>query len=196
MIMHIKSHNALSPCHMCNIQGVCIPSSWITTHYIPLNHEHFPDVDQYHPNSLPLQDHHTFINQAVKVQTASTTTALEWLAKKYGIKGLPLLTALASLSFPLSFPYNFMHLYLYNSIEDGFDPISLSKNMIKQFPPIFLCIRHSHTTPAFPWLFAVYFCLFMFDFLRVFLLFIFAFLGIFLCVYFQFFRGIYEFLPL
>lgn len=36
--------------------------------------------------------------------------------KKYVIKGLPLLTALTSLSFPLSFPYNFMHLIWYNLI--------------------------------------------------------------------------------
>ena len=45
-----------------------------------------------------------------------TTTALEQLAKKYGIKGLPLLIALTSLSFPLSFPYNFMHLIWCNLI--------------------------------------------------------------------------------
>ena len=54
--------------------------------------------------------------QAVEVQTASTTTASERLAIKYEIKGLPLLTALTSLSFPLSFPYDFMHLIWSNLI--------------------------------------------------------------------------------
>ena len=55
MIMRMKGHNALCPCRMCNIQGIHIPSSRITTHYIPLNREHFPDEQQeYHPNSLPL----------------------------------------------------------------------------------------------------------------------------------------------
>ena len=55
MIMHMKGHNALCPCRMCNIQGIRIPSSRITTHYIPLNREHFPHEQQeYHPNSLPL----------------------------------------------------------------------------------------------------------------------------------------------
>jgi Transposase family tnp2 len=29
MIMRIKGHNGISPCHMCNIQGICIPSSRI-----------------------------------------------------------------------------------------------------------------------------------------------------------------------
>ena len=115
--MCMKGHNALSPCCMCNIQGLCIPSSHLTTHYIPLNWDHFPDVqDGYYPKSLPLQNHQTFIQQAIEVQTAMTTTALEQLAKKYGIKGLPLLIALTSLSFPLSFPYNFMHLIWCNLI--------------------------------------------------------------------------------
>ena len=91
-------HNALCSCHMCNIQGIHIPSSQITTH-IPLNCEHFPNDQQqeYHPNSLPLRNHNTFVKQAIEVQTAPTTTASEQLAKKYGINGLPLLTASTSL---------------------------------------------------------------------------------------------------
>ena len=115
--MHMKGHNVLSPCHMCNIQGLRIPSSHLTSHYILLNWDHFPDVqDVYHPNSLPLQNHQTFIQQAIEVQTAVTTTASERLTKKYGIKGLPLLTPLTFLSFSLSFPYNFMHLIWCNLI--------------------------------------------------------------------------------
>jgi hypothetical protein len=58
----------------------------------------------------------TLFKQAVEVQTALTTTASERLATKYGIKGLPLLTCLTSLSFPLSFSYNFMHLIWSNLI--------------------------------------------------------------------------------
>jgi len=117
MIMRMKGHNAISPCRMCNIQGVRIPSSSITTHYIPLNREHFPDVEhEYQANSLPLRNHQTFIKQAMEVHTASTSTASDRLATKYGIKGLPLLTALTSLSFPLSFPYDFMHLIWCNLI--------------------------------------------------------------------------------
>jgi Transposase family tnp2 len=37
MIMHMKGHNAVSPCHMCEIQGIHIPSLWVTTHYVPLH---------------------------------------------------------------------------------------------------------------------------------------------------------------
>ena len=115
--MCMKGHNAISPCCMCNIQGVCIPSSSITTHYTPLNCNHFPGVNPgYEAHSLPLQNHNTLLKQAVEVQTALTSTASERLATKYGIKGLPLLSALTSLSFPLSFPYNFMHLIWSNLI--------------------------------------------------------------------------------
>ena len=109
--MHMKGHNAISPSCMCNIQGVRIPSSSTTTHYTPLNRDHFPGVNPgYEAHSLPLWNHDTFLKKAVEVQTASTSTASERLATKYGIKGLPLLTALTSLSFPLSFLYDFMHL--------------------------------------------------------------------------------------
>ena len=93
MIMHMKGHNAISPCRLCNIQGVRIPSSRITTHYTPLNHDHFPGVNPgYEAHSLPLRNHDTFLKQATEVQTASTTTASKRLAPKYGIKGLPLLS--------------------------------------------------------------------------------------------------------
>jgi Transposase family tnp2 len=81
MIMHMKGHNGISPCHMCNIQGIHIPSSWITTHYVPLNHDHFSGVNPgYQTHSLLLRNHDTFLKQAVEVQTALTTTALERLA--------------------------------------------------------------------------------------------------------------------
>jgi len=37
---------------------------------------------------------------------------------KYGIKGIPLLSSLTSLSFPASFPYDFMHLIWANLIPN------------------------------------------------------------------------------
>ena len=115
--MRMKGHNSISPCRMCNIQGIRIPSSRITTHYVPLNRDHFPGQNAgYQADSLPLRNHHTLLQQAVEVQAASTTTASDRLATKYGIKGLPLLSALTSLSFPLSFPYDFMHLIWSNLI--------------------------------------------------------------------------------
>jgi Transposase family tnp2 len=111
MIMCMKGHNEISPCCMCTIKGVCIPSSQVTMHYVPLCCDGFPDSqEQYDPSELPLPSHMLFMEQAKEVQYASTNADFECLATKYGIKGLPLLSTLSSLSFPMSFPYNFMHL--------------------------------------------------------------------------------------
>jgi hypothetical protein len=43
MIMCMKGYNGFSLCHMCEIQGICIPSSQVTTHYVPLHRENLPD---------------------------------------------------------------------------------------------------------------------------------------------------------
>jgi hypothetical protein len=58
------------------------------------------------------------MKQVQEVQSALTNAALEKLVTKYGIKGLPLLSALSSLSFPVSFPYDFMHLIWMNLIPN------------------------------------------------------------------------------
>jgi len=50
------------------------------------------------------------MEQAMDVQYAPTNVDYEGLATKYSIKGLLLLSTLSSLSFPVSFPYDFMHL--------------------------------------------------------------------------------------
>src|SRR5882757_5579196 len=59
-----------------------------------------------------------FIEQAKKVQYASTNMDYESLATKYGIKGLLLLSTLSPHSFPMFFPYNFMHLIWTNLIPN------------------------------------------------------------------------------
>jgi hypothetical protein len=119
MIMRMKGHNAISPCRMCTIKGIRIPFSQVTTHYVPLRREGFPDPqDQYDPSALPLRNHELFIEQAKEVQYAPNDANSEHLATLYGIKGVPLLSTLSSLSFPVSFPYDFMHLIWTNLIPN------------------------------------------------------------------------------
>jgi hypothetical protein len=103
----------------CEIQGIHIPSSQVTMHYVPLHHENFPDSQhRYDATALPLRNRASFMEQAQEVQSALTNATSEQLATKYGIKGLPLLSALSSLSFPISFPYDFMHLICTNLIPN------------------------------------------------------------------------------
>ena len=117
MVMRMKGHNGSCPCRMCEIRGVRIPDSRNPIHYVPLDRARHPDlasqpdaIPSYDPKRLPLRTHSKFIDQANKVQFATTEADSERFAKQYGIKGLSILTALSSLSFPSSFPYDFMHL--------------------------------------------------------------------------------------
>ena len=52
------------------------------------------------------------MQQAHNAEMASNN---EWLAKKHGIKGIPVLSSLSSISFPSSFLFDFMHLIWENS---------------------------------------------------------------------------------
>ena len=76
------------------------------------------DVVEYHSENLPLRLHDQFMAQAKAVESAPTEVRREELAKTYGIKGTPLLSALGSLRFPQSFPYDFMHLIWENLIPN------------------------------------------------------------------------------
>ena len=54
MILHMKGHNARLPCRLCMIQGICIPSSHITTHYIPHCRKNLQaGPTDYDPANLP-----------------------------------------------------------------------------------------------------------------------------------------------
>lgn len=125
MIMRMKGHNGLCPCRMCEIKGLRVPGVRGTTHYVPLNQMPHPDVrmdqnriQKYQPHNLPLRNHSLFLTQAAEVDTATTNAGANTLAKAYGIKGTPLLSYLNSLSFPGSFPYDFMHLIWENGVKN------------------------------------------------------------------------------
>lgn len=117
MVMRMKGHNGASPCRMCSIKAIRVPGSRAPTHYVPLDRSRHPEVQgntdviqAYQPDNLPRRAHNTFLQQAREVQFADSQAHSERLAKDYGIKGIPALSVLSSLSFPGSFPYDFMHL--------------------------------------------------------------------------------------
>ena len=125
MVMRMKGHNGACPCRMCSIRGVRIPNSRNPVHYVPLDRARHPDVlsdphavRTYQPSRLPLRTHSDFMKQAKEVQFAASEADSERLAKEYGIKGVSILSALSSISFPSSFPYDFMHLIWENVIKN------------------------------------------------------------------------------
>jgi hypothetical protein len=58
------------------------------------------------------------LQQGEDVMLAPNKTMSDKLSRKYGIKGVPILSELKSLSFPLSFPYDFMHLIWENCVDN------------------------------------------------------------------------------
>ncbi|KDQ11950.1 hypothetical protein BOTBODRAFT_113785 [Botryobasidium botryosum FD-172 SS1] len=114
-LMNMKGHNGVCPCRACTIVGIRIKGSKNNTHYVPL-HCSGPG-SSYHPLNLPLRTHDQFMTNARDVEEAASHAESDWLAKQYGIKGIPALAALGSLSFPTSFPYDFMHLVWENIVK-------------------------------------------------------------------------------
>ena len=75
MLMHMKGHNGLCPCRMCEIRGIRIPDSRNKTLYVPLsrrNHLAPTDVIEYRPERLPLRSDDSFMVQAEAVESAPT----------------------------------------------------------------------------------------------------------------------------
>jgi Transposase family tnp2 len=129
MLMRMKGHNGFSPCRMCKILGVRVPGAQGSTHYVPLDRSAHPsileseDADalaiaKYDPANLPLRTEAEMLQQAQMVQGAPSDAEATRRSKAFGIKGVPALSYLKSLSFPLSFPYDFMHLIWENTIPN------------------------------------------------------------------------------
>ena len=118
LLMRMKGHNAHLPCCMCKIVGVRGP---FKNYYVPLNRTNCNEPSMplcYEPSDLPIHTHNNFIDEAHSVQFAHNLTTAEELAKKSGIKGLPVLSTLSSLRFPSSCPYELMHLIWSNLIPN------------------------------------------------------------------------------
>lgn len=72
----------------------------------------------YDAENLPLRTQDEIISQGKEVEAATTKAQAERLATEYGVKGVPVLSYLRSLSFPGSFGYDFMHLIWENLIKN------------------------------------------------------------------------------
>jgi hypothetical protein len=116
LMMCMKGQNGISSCRMCDIKGISVAR----TNYVPLQRDKVPGADplQYDASNLPLRTHKGFLEQADKVEMATTNTDRDKLAKEYGIKGRPVLSCTSALSFPSSFPFDFMHLIWENLLPN------------------------------------------------------------------------------
>lgn len=133
-LMHMKGHNGLCPCRFCEIRGLRPPG--VKVYYVPL----FRPDGSICPADLPMRTHLTFIKQANEVLEAETINNANELAKAYGIKGLSVLSGLGSLNFPLSFPFDFMHLIFENLIP----------NLVRHYTGTFKALDHGTETYLIP----------------------------------------------
>ncbi|KZT34845.1 hypothetical protein SISSUDRAFT_991303 [Sistotremastrum suecicum HHB10207 ss-3] len=117
----MKGPNAFCPCRDCFITGISMIAAddpgrtedrrGNQTLYIPTQQPpQYPNALKFDPRNLPLRTHEQFIRQALAVDQAQTQAQSDELARQYGINGTPLFSTLHSLSFPDSFPADFMHL--------------------------------------------------------------------------------------
>jgi len=117
LIMRMKGQNGISPCRICNIKGVHFNTR---TNYVPLRRDGVSGATppRYSPSNLPIRTHEELMDQARDIEMAPNNAARERLAKEHGIKGIPLLGSVSSISFPSSFPFDFMHLIWENLIPN------------------------------------------------------------------------------
>ena len=120
MTLRMKGHNGYAPCRMCSITGVRVPGQARSPYYVPLERSRHPDttIKKFDPTNLPLRSHEETMRQGREVQEAPTAVEEDRLSRQYGVKGIPILSHLHSLTFPLSFPYDFMHLVWENTIKN------------------------------------------------------------------------------
>jgi len=127
LLMRMKGHNGLFPCHFCKIKGLKVPGPKVTTHYVPLHCINHPTVQGsadpsiikiYNGAVLPLCGHKEIHTQGEHVEAMLVKSRWKALSKEYGVKGVSILFNLSSLMFPSCFPYDFMHLIWENVIKN------------------------------------------------------------------------------
>jgi hypothetical protein len=120
LVMRMKGQNGISPCRICEIKGISFNNR---TNYVPLRRDKIPGAlpRLYDASDLPIRTHEKLLDQAREVEMAPDNTKRERLAKRYGIKGVPVLSCISSISFPSSFPFDFMHLIWENLIPNLID---------------------------------------------------------------------------
>lgn len=129
-LMCMKGHNGKHPCRACKVVGI----RYGTHYYIPLARP-FAQAHEgprtYDPYNLPMRTHQEFLRDAIHVEEAQSRNASDTRGRDTGINGLSTLAQLSSLTFPGSFPHDFMHLMFENVIKTLLDLWTRSRDYEK-----------------------------------------------------------------
>ncbi|KIO17587.1 hypothetical protein M407DRAFT_84835 [Tulasnella calospora MUT 4182] len=105
-----KHHGAEHPCRACPIKGIRIMDSNNLSYYLPITRPLGYPPQPYTVATLPLRTHSDYIRQAKEVDEAPTQNERKRLSQLYGINYTPIVAKIPGITFPSSFPYEFMHL--------------------------------------------------------------------------------------
>lgn len=100
LIMHVKGHNGLYPCRLCEIMGIAAPDT-AKPLYVPLDRSKYPQVredrrlhgnartlvDKYKPLDLPMRTEASYAAQLARVKAAPNKTTAKKIAQVTGING-------------------------------------------------------------------------------------------------------------
>ncbi|KAG8795067.1 hypothetical protein FRC12_018363 [Ceratobasidium sp. 428] len=111
-LLEFLGHNACFPCRFCMIMSIRGFTSSGGSHlYCPLHRTEAPLFD---PFNLPLRTHEATIQKGFEILEAPTDAARTRLATGSGVKGISALSRVPSVSVPISFPIDIMHMIFLN----------------------------------------------------------------------------------
>lgn len=154
-----KHHGAKHPCRACPIQGIRITGTNNLSHYLPLQRPPDYPPQPYSLATLPLRTHSEYLRQAKEVDDAPTQTERKRLSQLYGINHTPITAMIPGITFPFSFPYEFMHLLegsiknyvelfcnAFKSLGDGVESFVITDSVWKEIGA--LTVKANATMPA------------------------------------------------
>lgn len=133
-----KHPGAEHPCRICPIQGIRIVDTNNLSYYLPITRPpEYPPLP-YTIETLPNRSHTQYLEQAREIEQARTLTERKRLSQLYGINHTPVSSRIPGITFPWSFPFDFMHLlenmfknYIslfagdFKHLGDGSEPFSI-----------------------------------------------------------------------
>lgn len=112
--MCFKGHNGIRPCRACEIKAVRNTANSKSTYYVPLRQPNIPGQEQkkWNPHHLPLRTAERIEAQLQDIEMPQTKAVANEKRTQYGINGRSVLFELPSISPTMSFPHEWMHLFL------------------------------------------------------------------------------------
>ena len=108
-LLNVKGHNGKCPCQSCKIKAINNPDTSDKTYYVPLPHpkkrggRHHFSLD---PLDLPLRAHRDWADATTQLANATLMKDRNFLAMELGIKGMPMLKCVGSISYAHGIPWD------------------------------------------------------------------------------------------